>query len=263
MYDGIDPGEPAPQPTPAPKKFPVESAMIRDRPNWLLRLIGAKFREDRGWRFSWGEWTRRWGLALELINWGEDGDWSVKVLPVCGAAYIKLPFLPQREPQDTMDSWGFSWNWDADNHGADIHLNWGARCRIVHLPWDRVHVRSDMLCDDGIWRKAIGSWEWKEGDPVKAVEKYPYRYVCRNGTVQDDIEATISVGEMEWRWRALRWWPFWPRLVRRTIDIEFSAEVGERRGSWKGGCTGCSYQMRRDETPHECLRRMQHDRRFD
>lgn len=260
MYDGMIPEGSGPQPATPKPRIPLEAALIRDRPNWLLRLLGAKFREDRGWRFTWGEWSRRWGLCLELINWGEDGDWSLKVLPIYGVFFIKLPFLPRREPADTLDNWGASWNWD--NRGADIHLNWGSRCKIVHLPWDYVHVRSSMLCQDGVWRKAIGAWERKEGDPVQATETHHYRYVCRDGTVQDDIEATISVSEMEWRWRMFRWLR-WGALVRRTIDVEFSAEVGNRRGSWKGGVLGCSYEMRRDEGPAECLHRMRRERSFD
>jgi len=260
MYDGMIPEGSGPQPATPKPRIPLEAALIRDRPNWLLRLLVAKFREDRGWRFTWGEWSRRWGLCLELINWGEDGDWSLKVLPIYGVFFIKLPFLPRREPADTLDNWGASWNWD--NRGADIHLNWGSRCKIVHLPWDYVHVRSSMLCQDGVWRKAIGAWERKEGDPVQATETHHYRYVCRDGTVQDDIEATISVSEMEWRWRMLRWLR-WGALVRRTIDVEFSAEVGNQRGSWKGGVLGCSYEMRRDEGPAECLHRMRRERSFD
>src|ERR1700722_11616953 len=117
-----------------------------------------------------------------------------------------------------------------------------------------------MLFADGVWRKDAGSWNRTEGEPGPAIETHPYRYVCRDGKIQDDITATISVGEMEWRWRALRWLP-WFGKVRRSIEVQFNNEVGERRGSWKGGCTGCGYEMRRDETPVECLRRMQRDRR--
>lgn len=47
-----------------------------------------------------------------------------------------------------------------------------------------------------------------------------------------------------------------------TIDIRFSAEVGSRAGSWKGGTIGCSYEMNPGETPEHTLRRMQAVRRF-
>jgi hypothetical protein len=242
-----------------------QAAVIREKkPWWLPRLLGAKARDGRGYRMRWGEWAWRWGIALELVNWGEDSDWSLIVGFIYGRAYIKLPFLPAREPDGMMESWGFSWGWDADNRGADIHLHWGERTKLLFLPWDYVHVRSDMLCDDGVWRKSIPYYDHKDGDPRPAVEAYDYRYVCRNGTVQDDITAVIHVQEMEWRWKLARWLHLpGPRLVRRTIEIEFSKEVGERRGSWKGGVLGCGYGLRPDETPAECLHRMQRDRRFD
>ena len=257
MLDGTI-SAPAAKPS---RGIPIE-AVIRNRPNWLLRLLGVKFKEDRSWHFKWGSWSRAWGLSIELFNFDEEGDWSLKLLIIYGSFFITIPFLPTRNPKDPMlDSWGFSWRWDPDNRGADIHLNWGEDTKIIHLPWDHVFVRGDMLCDDGIWRKRIGSWELKEGDPVRATETHPYRYVCQGGTVQDDIEAKISVEEREWRQRWLRWTKF-GALVKRTIEVEFNHEVGEERGSWKGGCTGCEYEMRPDETPVECLRRMQRDRRF-
>jgi hypothetical protein len=270
MYDGVDSGNGPQQPTPKPNPgIPLDAAVIHDRPNWFLRLLGARWREDRGWRFTWGEWNRCWGVGLELINWGEDGDWSIKVRPGYSQAFIKLPFLPNREPKDTMDSWGFTWAWGGDNRGADIHFNWGDKCKIVHLPWDYVFIRHDMLCEDGAWRKFIGSWEDRSLLPVAirdlsvaATETRHYRYVCRDGTIQDDIEATISCEEYEWRWRMLRWCP-WFAKIRRSIDVRFSAEVGNQRGSWKGGVMGCGMTMQRDETPAECLRRMQRTKSFD
>jgi|SRR5580658_1328040 hypothetical protein len=242
--------------------IPVREATIDDRPRRLLRLLGARWQErDGSVRFSWGEWSPKWGVSIELINWDEERDWSVKIMPIYGVLYIKLPFLPKRNRRGEMfDCWGFSWDWH--NWGRDVFFHWGHRCKIVYMPWSWQHVRHDMLCDDGVWRKFIGSWQRKEGDPVGAREVHPYKYVCRHGEIQDDIMATISVGEMEWRWRWFTWLR-WPRMIRRSISVEFDNEVGEKRGSWKGGCTGCGYDMLRGETPAECLRRMQRERRFD
>jgi len=124
-----------------------------------------------------------------------------------------------------------------------------------------VHVRHDILCVDGWKPSPKRPWEHNEGDPVPAKNSKRYKYVCRDGTIQDDIIATYSVEEREWRWKALRWLP-WPRKVSRCISVEFDKEVGEERGSWKGGTIGCGYEMRVGETPDECLYRMQRERRF-
>jgi hypothetical protein len=107
--------------------------------------------------------------------------------------------------------------------------------------------------------------------------------VLNNGTIQQRF-ATVCVEEREWRWRWFQWLPF-PRLKRKTLDVEFSyggpiyreilfekighplkhkqtGEVGERTGDWKGGTLGCGYTMEKGETPLETLRRMERERKF-
>lgn len=101
-------------------------------------------------------------------------------------------------------------------------------------------------------------WAWKhrEHKILSEPETHPYTYTLRSGEVQERT-ATIKVEQRRWT----RWWlPF--RQVRKYIDIDFSDEVGERSGSWKGGCTGCSYDMRPGETPLQALRRMETERKF-
>jgi hypothetical protein len=39
-------------------------------------------------------------------------------------------------------------------------------------------------------------------------------------------------------------------------------EVGEEAGSWKGGVLGCGYTLLPNETPLQCLRRMEKERKF-
>jgi hypothetical protein len=70
------------------------------------------------------------------------------------------------------------------------------------------------------------------------------------------------VEEREWRPRWFKWTSLFSK-VKRTIDINFNDEVGERTGSWKGGTLGCGYDLLPDETPLECLRRMEKEREFN
>lgn len=241
--------------------IPYEAAMIDDRPGWLARMLGAQDRDGGSYRMRWGMWSPGWGLSLELINWDEGDDWSLKVQPVYGVAYVRLPFLPDRrvDAEEMLESWGITW--DAGVANDMLHLNWGRRTKIVTLPWSWKCVRSEMLCPDGVWRKFKRDYDLLDGDIAAAVETHPYRYVWGDGTVQD-VTATIMVSEMEWRPRATPWLP-WPRRVHRAIDVTFSAEVGAAStSSWKGGCIGCSYTMKKGETPLETLRRMQLFRRF-
>lgn len=57
------------------------------------------------------------------------------------------------------------------------------------------------------------------------------------------------------------WTTLFNRVIR-SIDVEFDGEVGERTGSWKGGTIGCEYELRPNETPYECLKRMEQERKF-
>lgn len=45
-------------------------------------------------------------------------------------------------------------------------------------------------------------------------------------------------------------------------EVEFSDEVGERTGSWKGGTIGCSFDIQKGETAEQALKRMEKTREF-
>ncbi len=126
--------------------------------------------------------------------------------------------------------------------GSGLHLHWGKDrgrpddpMKVVNMPW---------------------AWRHKQHRVLSEPETHPYRYVLRRGEVQERT-ATIKVEERVW----VRPWLPW-RQVSRYISVEFSGEVGEESGSWKGGCIGCSYDMRPGETPLDTLRRMERERKF-
>lgn len=226
-------------------------------------------RGRRGWmlRLRWLEVSGGFGFACGLHNWSEHENWSLHLHLLWPNLFLKLP-LPRRQPRDPMlDCWGFSLSRD---DWASIHLNWGERARIVHLPWEWSHHHAEQLMTDGSWRNQR---ELERGinDPLgyrRAADHpdawravLPYHYALRSGEIQERM-ATITVARAESRWRWLRRLP-WPRRRWQGIDVTFSDEVGERSGSWKGGCIGCVYAMRAGETPEQCLRRMEAERKFN
>lgn len=99
-------------------------------------------------------------------------------------------------------------------------------------------------------------WDHKKHEILTQPETHPYKYTLKNGTVQERT-ATIYVETRLWT----RYWLPW-RLFRKSIDVQFDKEVGERSGSWKGGCYGCGYDMKSGETPLQTLRRMEIERKF-
>jgi hypothetical protein len=220
----------------------------------------------------WAEITGGFGFSLSLMNWEEDEDWSLHICLGWPNIFIKLP-LPRRKPKDNMmDQWGIAASTDS---WSEIMLHWGEHTKIIHAPWSPTFYRHSILAQDGrSWitelsghriprdEVALGEaqtdWFFFSYLP-RWKKELPYRYVLRSGEVQNCI-ATIGVEEREWRWR---WFPWLPLgKVTRAIDVTFSAEVGERADSWKGGCTGCGYDLRHDETPEECLARMERERKF-
>lgn len=142
----------------------------------------------------------------------------------------------------------------------------GNKWWTFYMPWSYTWVRTSNLRIDGKWenetqgdRKNFYEDKWRE---IIKNETFPYKYVCDSGTVQDDINATIKTTEMEWRQRWLKWTKLFAK-VSRSIDVSFDNEVGSERGSWKGGTIGCSYTLKVGETPYDCLKRMERERRFE
>lgn len=243
----------------------------------LATMFGYRWHDRRSGMFRWGEVSKGLGIAVALCHF--EDHWSLHLNLICINLYLRL--WPTRvEPAEGMESYGFSWRWGRDwGWGDSVHLNWGARCKILHMPWGWEWQRTSLLAEDGrTWVHELKGFRQSPRDvaPIgypatlnwfsfrdlphwKAA--LPYLYTLRSGE-QQHRTATISVLEMEWRMRALQWLP-WPRLVRRSIDVTFDGEVGERAGSWKGGCISCGYTLLRDETPQECLQRMMQERKFN
>lgn len=178
----------------------------------------------------------------------------------------------------------FNFSWNKSNAGGGRDPRYGYSFHYF-LPWDwGGSVRHEVLGDDGLWRpssyeqagkarrKAIKAgmpreeiWKIDEKDfpDHRYIYTEPYTYTRRSGEVQQRT-ATFYVEEREWRLKAFQKlpFPFGPKRVRRSISIQFNDEVGEQTGSWKGGTTGCGYDMNPGESALECLRRMEAERKF-
>lgn len=192
-----------------------------------------------------------------------------------GALYLHIPFI--RSKWDECDPPRYGIYYYNDKGHEAIWLQWGRqKCKSFHMPWSVTWMRTSCLRTDGGWehdvaknypgsdlkqRMAKDFWNKERWKDILWTETYPYKYVLKNGTVQERT-ATLRVEEREWR---QRWLTFtgWKAKVRKTISVEFNDEVGEETGSWKGGTTGCGYDMLPDETPEQCLRRMEKERIFD
>lgn len=184
-----------------------------------------------------------------------------------GALYINLPI--RTGIQDCASAaWGVNYHdskfWVYIGGGGNFEG--GRKWKTFRMPWGLQWYRTSHLLKVGWfleskksrieWRgDEIGSYNWLQENRWKETHPFVDKY---DGSV---VNATISVEEMEWR----PYWFMWTSLfskVRRSISVEFDKEVGKRKGSWKGGVIGCGYDLRPDETPYECLKRMENERDF-
>jgi len=89
----------------------------------------------------------------------------------------------------------------------------------------------------------------------ESVAKAEFRFKDFDG---EEIQATTNIEEREWHFG--EGWFKWLSLfrapkIRRSLNIEFSAETGKRKGSWKGGTLGHGIDMLPGELHEAAFRR--------
>jgi hypothetical protein len=185
-----------------------------------------------------------------------------------GDLFIHLPFKTGILECDPP-RWGVYWYdsslWFVFGNAPKEHSSQiTSRMYYLDAPWKFEWYRTSIFLKNGTWetesrgnRKEFWHDKW---DYLVYEEQHPYTYVLNNGNVQK-VLARVRIKEMEWR---RKWLPFTQLFnrVRRSIDVQFSDEVGERAGTWKGGCYGCGYDMLPGETAEQTLRRMEKERKF-
>lgn len=203
--------------------------------------------------------------------------WFLFFLPLVffgwGKLYINLPIKTGIQDCESA-AYGFNYHnnkiWIYIGGGGNFEG--GKKWKTLTMPWDLTWVRTSTLMKGGYdwfhetknnrinWSKdeeglILGSYNWREKNKWKETHKYVDSF---DNTV---VNATISVSEMEWRPLWFKWTSLFNK-TRNSINIEFDQEVGKRKGSWKGGTIGCGYDLKKGETPLECLRRMEKERKF-
>jgi hypothetical protein len=177
---------------------------------------------------------------------------------------IILPFRNKWTDECDGPKWGLSihnntfWIY----RGGKGNIQGGNKWWTWHIPFiTKEWVRTSILLNDDSWehefkgsRKEFYLDEWKERQKAWI---YDYVDSCDNSV----IPTIIYVEEREWRPKWLKWTSLF-KSVNRVIDVHFSKECGKRKGSWKGGVTGCSYSLLPNESPLDCLRRMEKERYF-
>lgn len=197
----------------------------------------------------------RLGLAFELWQGAERRYLSLHIHFLFLNFFIPFPI---KASEGENDCGGRSWGFSFDSYG--VHLNWGDKCKIFDYPWNWESVRHEVRRPDGSWAPYVGSYEKDKEPDGRELFKFPYAYTLQSGEVQKRT-ATVFVERSARRMRWLKWCTFFEK-VEHHIDVTFDDEVGERTGSWKGGCLRCGYTMKPGETAHDTLRRMESERKL-
>lgn len=126
-----------------------------------------------------------------------------------------------------------------------------------HLPWKQWRcVRSSVYRPDGSHFATEERGKFFEFCRIKETcPSVSFGFEDFDGEM---IVATCVIEELEWHrgegyFKWLRW--FYPKKIRRSLDIKFSAEVGPEKGSWKGGTIGHGIDMLNGETPRQAFER--------
>lgn len=172
-----------------------------------------------------------------------------------GSLYIHLPWDTKNGNTAENKSWGLMFYHVDSGFPSEM---WFRGWKSFNFPWAFNFWKKEVLHKSG-WRKEEKGddyWDKEKWANDIILESHPYTYTLKSGEKQERT-ATIYQEKRYWK----RWFGLHTKCSH-YIEIEFSDEVGERSGSWKGGCIGCSYEVKKGESALQCLKRMSIERKF-
>jgi len=185
--------------------------------------------------------------------------WSLILTPLIfigwGQLYINLPIKTGIQDSESA-AWGFNYH---DNTfwiyiGGGGNFDGGKKWKTINMPWALEWFRTSLLLRDDTWehefkgdRKSFYSDKWKN-------KRYQIRADFNDKVNNQIVGSTIHIEEREWRRRGLMFTKLFSK-VRRTINVDYDSEVGGGKGSWKGGTVGQSFEIFKNESISDCLKR--------
>lgn len=210
--------------------------------------------------FYWG-----WNFNISFESCGYfDNRPRINLSLIFFSLTIVLPFRNKWTDECNPPKWGIQihnntfWIYK----GGKGNYNGGNRWWAWSLPFiTKQWIRTSILLKNDTWehetrKNSKNFWtdEWKQMQ-----KSWQYDYTdSYDGEI---IPSTIYVEQREWRPKWLTWTKLFAK-IRTTIDVHFSKECGKEKGSWKGGCMQCSYDLLPGEHPLDCLKRMEKNRRL-
>ena len=215
--------------------------------------------------FTWSKY-KFWHLKIGHPYDYDDED-SVNLKIGIYKLYIDIPLYKtgKRESNFGNDSLQYGITY----HDDTFWLYTGEGNKSFDAPWQWTIVRHDLLNLDGSLyyrnsykngRRSPDHLYFHELENTKSyvsawtlTETMNITHTTSHGDTQETV-VTLHGEEREWRWKWLQWLPF-NKLIHRVCDFEFSSELGDRAGSWKGGLTATSTEWKSSETLKESFTR--------
>lgn len=215
-------------------------------------------------------WALRIAIPTIIQPWREKyiaTSWDEETVKRMGRDWYYNVF--PREYGFTLSNMGNGYDFlqvylGAQTHSSETTQNW-----CTHLPWKQWDcVRSSVYEPDGTHFATEQRGEGRDfREWSDARDKCPAAHFGFEDFDGEMIIATCKIEEREWHrgegwFKWLKW--FYPRKIRRSLDLHFSAEVGPEKGSWKGGTIGHGIDMEPGETPQQAFERYcqkEHDAR--
>lgn len=128
-----------------------------------------------------------------------------------------------------------------------------------HTPWNNCrHVRHSWygLRGEHFWtasdesNRLMADWQVRHD----AQEACPSLTFCFTDYDGEFLQAKTRIEERQWEFGTgwFKWLSAFKKpIIHRSLDIQFSGETGKRKGSWKGGTTGHSIEMKNPYELHK------------
>lgn len=186
----------------------------------------------------------RWTMIVALPQWvlRPAGDDERRLGWTLSEGHLSLHYGRQTNDSSSEKQWGWFLPW----------TQWRYIRRSFYDENDE-HVAT-ILNKGPSYKQDPGRWERERG--IKdAVPTMSFHFDDYDG---ERIIATTRIEEAEWRlgtgW--FKWLSIFckPRIVR-SLDLQFTAEVGPEKGSWKGGTLGHGITMLDHELHADAFKR--------
>jgi hypothetical protein len=230
---------------------------------------------DRSWGpLTWGPW-KKW-LSFEWSSGADDdGDEGFNYVRAIGLGWavrlrlpkILKPFQDRYEQHERTYGFSLTTGGNGDKYGflqvfygPQTHDSRTTKSWSKFLPWTQWrHVRTSYYDDKGnIWYSSSERGKGNFRESMDAKEKCPKLHFGFEDYDGEMIVATTCIEEREWHFGEgwFKWLRFFRKpMIRRSLDLWFSEEVGPEKGSWKGGTIGHGIDMLPGETHEAAFRR--------